>query len=296
MPGDGSVAHMQIRVTFASPGPIPDSLVAMVPPSGQVTAEPTAYGRRISLVTEHPEPGLLRSALRAVAGPVAVGVMTGPLVETPARLILMDVDSTLTTTEAVDLLAEHAGVGPLVAEITERAMRGELDFAASLAERVATLRGLPVSVFDEVGPAMALSPGAVELIAAAKASGALVGVTSGGFIQLVGPLAEQLGLDFCNANLLETESVDGVERLTGRVSGQVVDRDQKARDLLRFAHANGIDPSLTVAVGDGANDLAMFGAAGLSVAYRAKPVTAAAADVALNFPRLDAVAAFALPG
>lgn len=115
-------------------------------------------------------------------------------------------------------------------------------------------------------------------------SGALVGVTSGGFVQLVEPLAQRLGLDFFNANVLETGLLDDTEVLTGRVVGQVVDRDQKARDLLRFAHDNGIDPALTVAVGDGANDLGMFDAAGLSVAYCAKPVTAAAADVALKLP------------
>ena len=284
---------MQIRVTFASAGPIPQALVAMVPPAERVTREETAYGRRISVVTSHAEPDLLRGALRAVSGDVAVGVVAGPLVDTPARLLMLDVDSTLTTTEAIDLLAEHAGVGPAVAEITERAMRGELDFGQSLAERVATLKGLPTSIFDAVGRAMTLSPGAVELIAAAKGAGALVGVTSGGFTQLVGPLAARLGLDFWNANQLETEVVGGEERLTGRVIGRVVDRDQKARDLLRFADAHRIAPSLTVAIGDGANDLGMFAAAGLSVAFCAKPVTASAADVAITFPRLDAAAAFA---
>ena len=284
---------MDIRVTFAAAGPIPESLVAMVPPTAEVTAEETNYGQRITLFTSHADPVLLRTALRAVAGDVAVGVITGPLVRGNARLVLMDVDSTLTTTEAIDLLAEHAGVGPVVAEITERAMRGELDFGESLTERVGTLKGLPASIFDAVGAAMTLSPGAVELIAAAKVAGALVGVTSGGFIQLVDPLATKLGLDFCNANELETELVDDTVLLTGRVVGQVVDRDQKARDLLRFAHDHGVDPALTVAIGDGANDLGMFDAAGLSVAYRAKPVTAAAADVAVNFPRLDAATAFA---
>ncbi|NHB85383.1 phosphoserine phosphatase SerB [Tessaracoccus sp. HDW20] len=265
----------------------------MVPPTDHVTSEETNYGQRISLFTSHDEPDLLRSALRAVAGDVAVGVIAGPLATQGARLVMLDVDSTLTTTEAIDLLAQHAGVGAEVAEITERAMRGELDFGQSLTERVATLRGLPISIFDAVGPAMTLSSGAVELIAAAKAAGALVGVTSGGFVQLVEPLAARLGLDFFNANHLETETVDGRERLTGRVIGQVVDRDQKARDLLGFADSAGIDPALTVAIGDGANDLGMFAAAGLSVAFCAKPVTAAAADVAINFPRLDAAAAFA---
>lgn len=284
---------MDIRVTFAAPGPIPESLVAVVPPTDRVTSDETNYGQRINLFTSHDDPALLRNALRADAGDVAVAVIAGPLAQESARLLLMDVDSTLTTTEAIDLLAAHAGVGDAVADITERAMRGELDFGQSLHERVSTLAGLPTSIFAEVAPAMTLSSGAAELISAAKAAGALVGVTSGGFVQLVQPLADHLGLDFYNANLLETEIVAGVEHLTGRVTGPIVDRDQKARDLLRFAHANGVDPALTVAVGDGANDLGMFDAAGLSVAFCAKPVTAAAADVAVGFPRLDAVSAFA---
>lgn len=284
---------MEIRVTLVAQGPIPESLVSLVPRADQVISDETHYGQRISMFTEHDDPAGLRATLRAVAGDVAVGVVTGPLARVPAQLLLMDVDSTLTTTEAIDLLAERAGAGPRVAEITERAMRGELDFTQSLAERVATLAGLPTSVFTEIGRAMVLSNGAAELIATAHSFGAKVGVTSGGFTQLVAPLAERLGLDFFNANQLETETVDGEERLTGRVTGPIVDREQKARDLLRFAHAEGIDPVFTVAVGDGANDLGMFAAAGLSVAYCAKPVTAAAADVAIGFPRLDAVAAFA---
>ncbi|MBB1508369.1 phosphoserine phosphatase SerB [Tessaracoccus sp. MC1756] len=284
---------MDIRVTLAAVGPIPESLLACIPDPISKTVDRTAYGQRINVYARHDEPEQLRQALRAVAGKVAVGVLTRPLAAQPAQLLLMDVDSTLTTTEAVDLLAHHAGAGEKVAEITERAMRGELDFTASLRERVATLGGLPVSVFEDVAPAMTLSPGAEDLIRAARAVGAKVGVTSGGFTQLVGPLAERLRLDFFHANELETETVDGVERLTGRVIGTVVNREQKARDLLRFAHAHSIDPEMTVAVGDGANDIDMFDAAGLSVAYCAKPVTAAAADVAIPFARLDAVAAFA---
>lgn len=281
---------------MAAPGPIPASLVALVPKPEFMLTDQTSYGQRISILTSHDEPEALATALKAFAGDVAVGVISGPLALKKAQLLLMDVDSTLTTTEAVDLLAHHAGVGPKVAEITERAMRGELDFAASLAERVATLGGLPTSVFEEVGAAMSLSPGAESLIATAQSVGAKVGVTSGGFTQLVAPLAERLGLDFYNANELETVVTDGEERLTGQCIGTLVDRDQKARDLLRFAHDHGIDPALTVAVGDGANDLAMFDAAGLSVAYCAKPITAAKADVSLSFPRLDAVAPFAFAG
>ncbi|RMB61864.1 phosphoserine phosphatase SerB [Tessaracoccus antarcticus] len=286
---------MQIRVVLVSPAPISDDLVALASQPGEPRMLGTDYGHVISVLREHDDPDTLRQQLRDTAGQdVAVAVITGPLATSPAGLILLDVDSTFTTTEAVDLLAEYAGAGERVAEITERAMRGEMDFTASLRERVATLAGLPTSVLDEVGPRMTLAPGAEALVAAAQAAGVRVGVTSGGFTQLVGPMAQRHGLDFSNANELGTHVVDGVEYLTGTVVGPIVDRDQKARDLVRFAAAHGVDPDLTVAVGDGANDLAMLSAAGLGVAYCAKPLTARQADVAITFPRLDAVAAFAL--
>lgn len=285
---------MQIRVVLVSPNPIPEELVSLVPGSGRRMAEVTEYGHVVSILCDHGDPDALRQALRDAGPRVAVAVISGPLATSPAALILMDVDSTFTTTEAVDLLAVHAGAGDRVAEITERAMRGEMDFTESLRERVATLAGLPTSVLDQVGPAMTLAPGAEALVAAARAAGVRVGVTSGGFTQLVGPMAKHHRLDFWNANELGTHVVDGVEQLTGEVVGPIVDRDQKARDLARFAAEHHIDLALTVAVGDGANDLAMLEAAGLGVAYCAKPVTASQADVAIGFPRLDAVAAFAL--
>ncbi len=285
---------MQIRVILVSPEPIADDLVTLIPKTGERLIQDIELGHVVSILCEHEDPDALRQQLRDAASGVAVGVITGPLATAPAGLILLDVDSTFTTTEAVDLLAEHAGAGEKVAAITERAMRGEMDFTESLRERVATLAGLPTSIFAEVGPRMTLAPGAEKLVAAAHAAGCRIGVTSGGFTQLVGPLANQHGLDFWNANELGTHTVDGVERLTGDVVGPIVDRDQKARDLNRFAAENGIDIALTVAVGDGANDLAMLDAAGLGVAYCAKPVTAGQADVAISFPRLDAVIAFAL--
>lgn len=281
---------MQIRVTLAAQGELPAGLARIINDlPGRRCVRDEAWGRAVTVFAEHDAPTALRDELRQAAGDVAVGVIAGPLATQPARLVLMDVDSTLTTTEAIDLLAAHVGVGAQVADITERAMRGELDFAESLRERVATLKGLSTAVFDEVGPAMALSPGAEEFVAAARQAGAKIGVTSGGFTQLVAPLAERLGLDFYNANVLEV--ADG--RLTGRVTGGVVDANQKALDLRRFAEAHGINPAVAVAVGDGANDIGMFAEAGLSVAYRAKPVTAERADVAIGFPRLDAAAAFA---
>lgn len=243
--------------------------------------QPRPFGHVAHAVVETDDPEQLRLRLLEVA---SGGVVTGPLAEEPARLVMMDVDSTLATTEAIDLLAEHAGTGELVASITERAMRGELDFAESLRERVATLQGLPVRVFDEVLPRITLSPGARELVAALHEAGVRVGVTSGGFTALVAPLAEELGLDFFNANVLQV--ADGV--LTGRVDGQIVDKTVKAHDLLRFAADAGIPQELTIAIGDGANDLGMLTTAGLGVAYCAKPLTATQADAVIAFPRLDA--------
>ena len=196
----------------------------------------------------------------------------------------MDVDSTLITAEVIELLAAHAGSQALVAEITERAMRGEIDFAESLHERVATLAGLPVSVLGAVRDEVRLTPGAHELVAEAQRRGWPVGLVSGGFIEVVGPLAEELGITLARANALE---VDG-GRLTGRVEGPVVDRAAKAEALREYARQTGVPLARTVAIGDGANDLDMMAAAGYSVAFDAKPVVAAAADAAVR-GRLDAV-------
>ncbi len=285
---------MPIRVTFASTDPLSDALVGLADPERIVKTE-TTFGHAVHAFTEHDDPERLRAELAAAADGVAVAVIDGALATEDARLILCDVDSTLTTTEAVDLLAEYAGAGDEVAAITEAAMRGEIDFEQSLRRRVATLKGLPTSVFEEVYPRMTLSPGAHELIAAAKERGAKVGVTSGGFTHLVGPLAEELGLDFMHANQLEIVSHGGGEFLTGNVIGKVVDKLQKSLDLRAFAFRQGVPMTHTVAVGDGANDLKMLATAALGVAYCAKPVAALQADVAIPFKRLDAVAAFAFP-
>ena len=201
------------------------------------------------------------------------------------RLVVMDVDSTLIQDEVIELLAAHAGREAEVAAVTEAAMRGELDFAASLHHRVATLEGLPESVFDEVRARIRLTPGARTLVRTLKRLGFTVAVVSGGFIEIVGPLAQELGIDHAHANRLEV--VDGV--LTGRVIGEVVDRAGKARSLRRFADAEGLPLSRTVAIGDGANDLDMLATAGLGIAFNAKPAVRAQAHTALNHPYLDAV-------
>ncbi|MBF0686228.1 MAG: phosphoserine phosphatase SerB [Cellulomonas sp.] len=201
-----------------------------------------------------------------------------------ARLVVMDVDSTLITGEVVEMLAGHAGSRPVVAEITERAMRGEIDFAQSLRERVATLAGLPVSVFDDVLAEVELTPGAVELVAELQGRGWPVGLVSGGFMEVARPLATRLGITRVHANRLEVR--DGV--LTGRVDGPVVDRAAKAATLAAWALELGLPMSRTVAIGDGANDLDMLAAAATGIAFNAKPVVAQAADVAVA-GRLDAV-------
>ncbi len=208
----------------------------------------------------------------------ASGRASGPLV-------VLDADSTLIREEAIELLADAAGSLDLVTEVTERAMRGELDFAASLRERVATLAGLDVSVFERARARMTPTPGAQELIDGVHAAGGRVGVVSGGFHELLDPLAQRLGLDFCRANRLEI--ADG--RLTGRVDGDIVDAHAKAAALEEWAAASGIPLAHAVAVGDGANDLEMLGRARLGVAFCAKPVVRERAAVAIDTPDLSAV-------
>ncbi|MFE7631228.1 phosphoserine phosphatase SerB [Kocuria sp. NPDC057446] len=205
------------------------------------------------------------------------------------KLLIMDVDSTLIQQEVVEMLAAHAGREAEVAAVTEAAMRGELDFAQSLHARVETLAGLPASVVDEVRAAVRLSPGAEVLVRAFLREGHAVAAVSGGFLGVLTPLAEQLGLARHAANALEV--VDG--RLTGRVLGEVVDRAVKERCLRTWAEELGVALEDVIAVGDGANDIDMVTAAGLGVAYNAKPALRAAADAQVNLPNLDAVRFFA---
>jgi phosphoserine phosphatase len=172
-----------------------------------------------------------------------------------------------------------------VRAVTEAAMRGELDFAESLRQRVATLEGLPASVLDEVAALLELTPGARTTIRTLKRLGFRCGVVSGGFTRVIQSLAEELGLDFVAANDLEI--VDG--RLTGRVVGEIVDRPGKAVALTRFAREAGVPLEQCVAVGDGANDIDMLTTAGLGIAFNAKPALREVADAALSLPYLDVV-------
>ena len=197
----------------------------------------------------------------------------------------MDVDSTLIQDEVIELLADEAGVRAEVAEITDRAMRGEIDFEQSLRERVSMLKGLPESVFERVQERIRLSDGARTLISAVHASGGRVGAVSGGFNQILTPLASKLNLDYYAANQLEV--VDGL--LTGQLLGEVIDRAAKAAKLELWAKDFGISVELVAAIGDGANDLDMFESAGLSFAYNAKPAVRERADVIIDAPDLSLV-------
>lgn len=198
-------------------------------------------------------------------------------------LVVLDADSTLIEDEVIELLADAAGSRALVAEVTERAMRGELDFEESLRERVLTLAGLPVSVFEDVGKLIRPTPGVHELIAGLHAAGSRVGVVSGGFHELLDPLAETLALDYWRANRLEV--CDGI--LTGALVGPVIDAHAKADALLEWADASGTPRARTVAVGDGANDLEMMTVAALSVAFNAKPMVKEHADLVIDVADLS---------
>jgi phosphoserine phosphatase len=201
------------------------------------------------------------------------------------RLIVFDVDSTLIQQEVIEMLAERVGAHDAVAAITEAAMRGEIDFAESLRQRVATLKGLPASVLDDVGDQLELTPGARTTLRTLRRLGFHCGVVSGGFRQVIDPLAHELMLDFVAAN--ELEIVDGV--LTGRLVGPIIDRPGKAKALRDFAQQAGVPMEQTVAVGDGANDIDMLAAAGLGVAFNAKPALREVADASLSHPYLDTV-------
>ena len=193
-------------------------------------------------------------------------------------LVVFDVDSTLIEDEVIELLADVAGKRAEVAAVTERAMAGELDFAESLIERVKTLAGLPESVFADVQQRITITTGAKQLIDAVHAAGGKVGAVSGGFNQLLTPLAEILDLDFARANQLEV--VDGF--LTGKVIGAIIDRQAKADALIEWAGVTGTPIENTVAVGDGANDLSMMAAAGLGVGFNCKPIVREHADFILE--------------
>ena len=233
------------------------------------------------------DPDRLRVTLaeEAAAQSVDVAVQPANLLRHGMRLIVMDVDSTLVQGEVIEMLASHAGCLAQVTAVTDAAMRGELDFEESLRERVALLEGLDAGALDQVYDALTLAPGARTLVRTLKRLGYRFAIVSGGFTQVTDRIAADLGIDFAAANDLEV--VDG--KLSGRIVGPVVDRAGKADALRRFADEAGVSLGATVAIGDGANDLDMLSAAGLGIAFNAKPVVQKAADTSVNVPYLDAI-------
>jgi phosphoserine phosphatase len=229
----------------------------------------------------------LRRALatEAARDQVDIAVQAAGLHRRAKHLIVMDADSTLLQGEVIDLLAERRGCGHDVAAVTAAAMAGEVDFEDALRSRVRLLAGLDQSDLAAVRDAIALAPGARTLVRTLKRLGYELAVVSGGFTQVIAPLVHELGIDHLAANELVLD--DGV--LTGELRGPLVDRAGKASALVRFAAAAGVPVARTVAVGDGANDIDMLAAAGLGIAFNAKPVVREVADTALNVPYLDAI-------
>ena len=276
-------------------GPLEPSAIASI--AGRIAAT-GANIERITRLANRPvtclelevsgaDPVALRAMLArdSVALGVDIAVQRAGLNRRAMRLVVMDVDSTLLQDEAIELLAERAGHQAEVAELTAAAMRGELNFTEALRARVALLAGLDAAAIDDVLTKLRLAPGARTLIRTLKRLGYRCGVVSGGFTQVTDWLTMELGLDFAEANTLDI--ADG--KLTGRVIDPVVDRAGKERALRRFAAEAGVPLSQTVAVGDGANDLDMISAAGLGIAFNAKPAVRNAADTSLSVPHLDAI-------
>ncbi len=241
----------------------------------------------IDLHVSGADPDTLRSLLASEAAQQGIDVAVQPanLLRRGMRLIVMDVDSTLIQGEVIEMLAAHAGYEPQVSAITAAAMRGELDFEESLRARVRLLGGLDATALDRVYDDIVITPGARTMVRILRRLGYRFAIVSGGFSQITDRLAADLGIHFARAN--ELEIVDG--RLTGEIVGPVVDRAGKAQALREFAESVGVTVGSTIAIGDGANDLDMLNAAGLGIAYNARPVVQRAADTSVNVPYLDTI-------
>ena len=275
--------------------PLPSDSLAKV---AQSVAEAGANIDRMVRVSHYPVTALeleisgserneLRKRLTQVALETGVdlAVQDANIMRRSRKLVVMDVDSTFIREEVIELIASHADCEAEVEAITTRAMQGELDFAQSLEQRVALLKGLPVSALDEVRASINLTPGARTLVATLQKLGYEIALVSGGFHEIVDSVASELGINHVRANRLEVS--DG--KLTGKTTGPVVDRPGKAKAMREIAAEINIPIENTIAIGDGANDLDMLGLAGLGIAFNAKPIVREQADTSVNVPYLDSV-------
>jgi phosphoserine phosphatase len=273
-PGGLATAHVAaVRAALAALGADALSPIALAPEEA------------VDLPFSHLAPEQAVAAARQALGEAAVDAIATPAEGRRKRLLLADMDSTIVTTETLDELAAFAGLKEQIAAITKRAMNGELDFKAALRERVGMLKGLAVSALEQTWAATELMPGARELVQTMRAHGAQCVLVSGGFTFFTGRVAEQVGFHAHYSNTLELEG----ETLAGTVAEPILDRDAKLATLKRLAGEHGLPLTATLAVGDGANDLAMIQAAGLGVAFRAKPVVAAAARARVDHCGLRAL-------
>jgi len=247
----------------------------------------TAIAFEVSLNLDEGDLKIIQRELAEIAqaNGIDIAVEQSGLTRRAKRVVLLDMDSTLIQEEVIDLIADKFGVGQAVVAITERAMRGEIDFSTSLRERVALLAGADLAILDEVKNQITLTPGARTLIRTLHRLGHKVGVVSGGFLDVIEPLLNELNIDYYRANKLEAK--DG--KLTGAITGAIIDRKGKADALRDFAEKEGVGLAQTIAIGDGANDLGMLEIAGLGIAFNAKPAVRAAADSSINSPYLDSV-------
>lgn len=271
----GALSHVAQRIADVG---------ANIESVAQLANEPVSS---VEMIVRAKDPAELRAVLVQAAEDIGVDIAVeqAGLRRRAKRLVVLDVDSTLIRDEAIDVLAERAGVGQKVMAITEQAMAGELDFQESLRQRVALLAGLTLTDVESVRDGLRLTPGAATFVRTLRHLGYQVGVVSGGFSVCTDRFVAELNLDFAAAN--ELEIVDGV--VTGKVLDPIIDGPGKAAALVRFAHQFDVPLSQTVAVGDGANDIEMIEAAGLGIAFNAKSALRAAADTSLNLPFLDTV-------
>ena len=285
-----NLVHVVILSKKISPAAIAE-LAAAINQSGanieRVTRLASTPVTAIEFVLSGAKQEILSQALSPIAASngVDIAVQPGGVQRHARKLVQLDVDSTLIQQEVIELLAAKAGVADRVIAITDQAMRGELDFEQSLRARVALLKGLPVSAITEVQAQILLTPGARTLISTLHKLGHTVAVVSGGFIDVIAPLLKELDIKYFKANTLGIEN----GHLTGEVIGAVIDRAAKAAALREFAALESISMEQTIAIGDGANDLDMIVAAGLGIAFNAKPAVKAAADSSISEPYLGSV-------